>query len=69
MSDNGEIEVEAVSGFKVLPKDVIDEVGTIKLLYEMPSQPPAAVPVRGTQADAGIATNGPTMMLRSAIFL
>ena len=32
MSDNGEIEVEA-SGFKVLPKDVTDEVGTIKLLY------------------------------------
>ncbi len=33
MSDNGEVEVETVSGFKVLPKDVVDEVGTIKLLY------------------------------------
>ena len=32
MSDNGEIEVEAVSGFKVLPKEVTDEIGTIKLL-------------------------------------
>ncbi len=32
MSDGGEIEVEATSGFKVLPKDVVEEVGTIKLL-------------------------------------
>jgi len=33
MSDNGEIEVEAVSGYKVLPKEVTDEIGTIKLLW------------------------------------
>ena len=33
MSDNGEIEVDAAAGFKVLPKDVTDEIGTIKLLY------------------------------------
>ncbi len=39
MSDNGEVEVEAVSGFKVLPKEVIDEVGTIKLLYACPPHP------------------------------
>ncbi len=31
MSDNGEIEVEAVSGYQVLPKEVTDEIGTIKL--------------------------------------
>lgn len=31
MSDNGEIEVEAVSGYQVLPKDVTDEIGSIKL--------------------------------------
>jgi len=37
MSDSGEIEVEAVSGFKVLPKEVTDEIGTIKLLYVVPA--------------------------------
>jgi len=31
MSDNGEIEVEAVSGFQALPKDVTAEVGSVKL--------------------------------------
>lgn len=31
MSDNGEIEVEAVSGYQVLPKDVVAEIGSIKL--------------------------------------
>jgi hypothetical protein len=31
MSDNGEVEVEAVSGYQVLPKEVTDEIGTIKL--------------------------------------
>ena len=31
MSDNGEIEVETVSGYQVLPKDVVSEVGSIKL--------------------------------------
>ncbi len=36
MSDSGEVEVEAVSGYKVLPKDVVDEVGTIKLLCASP---------------------------------
>lgn len=30
MSD-GEVEVEAVSGYQVLPKDVLAEVGSIKL--------------------------------------
>ena len=30
MSDNGEIEVEA-SGYQVLPKDVVAEIGSIKL--------------------------------------
>jgi hypothetical protein len=41
MSDSGEIEVENVSGFRVLPKDVTDEIGTIKLLYEPPDYHPA----------------------------
>lgn len=31
MSDNGEIEVEAVSGYQVLPKDVVQEIGSVKL--------------------------------------
>jgi small subunit ribosomal protein S5e len=31
MSDNGDIEVEAVSGYQVLPKDVTSEIGSIKL--------------------------------------
>lgn len=30
MSDNGEVEVENPSGYQVLPKDVVDEIGTIK---------------------------------------
>ena len=32
MSDNEEIEVEAVSGYQVLPKEVTAEIGTIKLV-------------------------------------
>jgi hypothetical protein len=31
MSDNGEVEVEAVSGYQVLPKEVVEEIGSIKL--------------------------------------
>jgi hypothetical protein len=31
MSDNEEIEVEAVSGYQVLPKEVTEEIGSIKL--------------------------------------
>lgn len=31
MSDNGEVEVENPSGYQVLPKEVTDEIGTIKL--------------------------------------
>lgn len=31
MSDNGEIEVEAVSGYQVLPKDIVNEIGSVKL--------------------------------------
>ncbi|KAK2629338.1 hypothetical protein QTJ16_000158 [Diplocarpon rosae] len=31
MSDNEEIEVEAVSGYQVLPKDVTAEIGSVKL--------------------------------------
>ncbi|KAG8162681.1 hypothetical protein KVR01_007159 [Diaporthe batatas] len=31
MSDNGEIEVEAASSYQVLPKDVVQEIGSIKL--------------------------------------
>jgi small subunit ribosomal protein S5e len=31
MSDAGEIEVEAVSGYQVLPKEVTEEIGSIKL--------------------------------------
>lgn len=31
MSDNGEVEVENPSGYQVLPKEVTDEIGTVKL--------------------------------------
>lgn len=31
MSDSGEVEVEAVSGYQVLPKEVTEEIGSIKL--------------------------------------
>ena len=31
MSDTQEIEVENPSGYMALPKDVMDEIGTIKL--------------------------------------
>ena len=31
MSDSGEVEVESPSGYAVLPKDVVQEIGTVKL--------------------------------------
>lgn len=31
MSDSGEVEVESTSGYQVLPKEVTDEIGSIKL--------------------------------------
>jgi small subunit ribosomal protein S5e len=31
MSDSGDIEVETVAGYSVLPKDVTEEIGSIKL--------------------------------------
>jgi small subunit ribosomal protein S5e len=31
MSDNGEVEVENPSGYQVLPKDVVAEIGSVKL--------------------------------------
>jgi small subunit ribosomal protein S5e len=31
MSDNGEIEVENPTGINILPKDVTDEQGSVKL--------------------------------------
>lgn len=31
MSDNGEIEVEAISGYQALPKDIVSEIGSVKL--------------------------------------
>jgi small subunit ribosomal protein S5e len=37
MSD-GEVEVEAVSGYQVLPKEVVEEIGSIKVrigLYQI----------------------------------
>tara|TARA_R110002060_G_scaffold24515_5_gene33301 strand:+ start:136 stop:261 length:126 start_codon:yes stop_codon:yes gene_type:complete len=38
MSDNEEIEVEAVSGYQVLPKEVTAEIGTIKLVRNSPKE-------------------------------
>jgi small subunit ribosomal protein S5e len=31
MSDNGEIEVESPTGINILPKEVTDEIGSVKL--------------------------------------
>ena len=31
MSDSGEVEVETVQGYQVLPKEVVEEIGSIKL--------------------------------------
>ena len=31
MSESGEVEVESISGYQVLPKEVTDEIGSIKL--------------------------------------
>lgn len=31
MSDSGEVEVESLNGYQVLPKEVTDEIGAIKL--------------------------------------
>jgi small subunit ribosomal protein S5e len=31
MSDNGEVEVESPNGYPVLPKEVAQEIGTVKL--------------------------------------
>lgn len=31
MSEAGEVEVESPSGYSILPKDVTDEIGSIKL--------------------------------------
>jgi small subunit ribosomal protein S5e len=31
MSDNEEVEVEPVQGYQVLPKEVVEEIGSIKL--------------------------------------
>ncbi len=55
MSDSGEIEVEAVSTFKVLPKDITDEIGTIKLLYVARRCPHTLLPlaVRGPHLTLG----------------
>ena len=35
MSDNGEIEVESPAGYPVLPKDVTEEIGSIKLFNKV----------------------------------
>jgi small subunit ribosomal protein S5e len=31
MSDSGEIEVETVSGYQALPKEIVSEIGSVKL--------------------------------------
>lgn len=39
MSDSGEIEVEAIQGYQVLPKDVTAEIGSIKLFNKWVRKP------------------------------
>lgn len=36
MSDNGEVEVESPAGLNILPKEVMAEVGSIKLFNKWP---------------------------------
>jgi hypothetical protein len=66
MSDaSGDIEVEAVSGYEVLPKDVTSEIGSIKLFnkwYATTTTPKCRRAVL-------IKTTGLTKMLRSVISL
>lgn len=39
MSDSGEIEVEAIQGYQVLPKEVTAEIGSIKLFNKWVRKP------------------------------
>lgn len=61
MSD-GEIEVESPSGYAVLPKEVTDEIGSIKLFNKAsllrPFEPRTVLTL----------TSGPTRRLKSATF-
>ncbi len=75
----GEIEVEAVSGYEVLPKEVVAEIGSIKLFSTFFAQIRDAHPWRGVHtgrhknwnflltALTNLQTDGATRMSRSVI--
>jgi len=60
MSDNGEIEVESPSGYAVLPKEVTDEIGSIKLFNK--ARPPQEIEF----AEILTRSSGPTRKSKSA---
>jgi hypothetical protein len=67
MSDSGEVEVET-SGYQVLPKEVTDEIGSIKLFNKWY----VGIGQEGKVADGGAIANflfftGPTKMSKSVI--
>jgi hypothetical protein len=60
MSDNGEIEVENPTGINILPKDVTDEQGSVKLFNKAGA---LRFPLTRTKLTA---RSGPTRRSRSA---
>lgn len=58
MSD-GEIEVESPSGYAILPKDVTDEIGSVKLFNK-------ASPLQKFEVPILTARSGPTRRSKSA---
>lgn len=65
MSDNGEIEVESPAGYPVLPKDVTEEIGSIKLFNKVCSGTLQEGALPGT-AQRLTLRSGPTRRSRSA---
>merc|ERR1711939_329636 len=63
MSDNEEIEVEAVSGYQVLPKEVTAEIGTIKLFNKWSYED---VEIRDTSLTDYIQIRAPVYISHSA---
>jgi small subunit ribosomal protein S5e len=52
MSD-GEVEVEAVAGYQVLPKEVTEEIGSIKLFNKWYATPAEIQEGDGTMDEQG----------------
>jgi small subunit ribosomal protein S5e len=68
MSDSGEVEVET-SGYQVLPKEVTDEIGSIKLFNKWYVEKGRGEDGIGGAFANYISNTGPTRMSKSAISL